>query len=134
MKKDFESLPTQKRHRRTVTLSTIASCVAICAVVLPAVGFVSTPFIVSYLSTAMADEIRSQVQEQVTPVNAGMKVLIENNIAELEDEISGLEYRQRTDDNFGQLDAHTLTIKKRRLRAQQDALDAIIRAERLRQK
>lgn len=83
----------------------------------------------------MADEIRGQVQEQVTPVNAGLKVLIQNNIAELEDEISAMEYRARNNgDEFTALDAQNLTTKKRRLRAQQEALLAIIEAERTRRK
>lgn len=130
---DFDSMPAKTRHRWSVAASTLASIVAICAVILPVVGVIASPFVVTYLTDAMGDEIRGEVQEQVTPVNAGMKVLIENNIAELEDEISALEYRQRETD-FSALDAQNLTTKRRRLRAQQDALLAIIEAERSRQK
>lgn len=135
MKQDFESRPPKERHRRTITVSTIYSSLAICGLVLPVLGVLFTPAIINYLSSAMADEIRGQVQEQVTPVNAGLKVLIENNIAELEDEISAMEYNARNSpEHFTALDASMLTTKKRRLRAQQDALKAIIEAERSRQK
>lgn len=134
MKQDFNPSPEKNLHRRTVAITTVASCVAICAVVLPILLGITSPWIVNYLSNAMADEIRDQVQEQVTPVNAGLKVLIENNIAELEDQISALEYKLRTDSNYTALDAKDLTIKKRRLAAQRYALRAIIEAERSRQK
>ena len=135
MRQDFEDQPARQRHIKTITLSTVTSVLAICGILMPVAGLLFTPAIVDYLSAAMAGEIRGQVQEQVTPVNAGMKALIENNIAELEDEISAMEYTSATQpQHFTALDASMLTTKKRRLRGQQAALQAIIEAERARQK
>ena len=119
-----------KAHRKTVTLSTIVSILAICGVVLPIAGAVMSPWAIGYMSDAMAGEIQEQVKRQLTPINAGMKTLIEANIAQLEDDISQLEYRKENmPQSWTSLDAQTLTNKARRLRSNQQALAAIVAAE-----
>ena len=70
----------------------------------------------------MAGEIQAKVKKEVAPINGGFRVLLENGIAELEDEIARLEYRRDTDENFTQLDAQDLTTKKRRLAKNREAL------------
>lgn len=120
----------KRAHRRTVTLSTVVSILAICGVVLPAFGVVMAPWAVGYMETALADEIETQVEKHLAPVNAGLKVLIESTIAELEDDISALEYRRdNMPESWTAADAQTLTNKRRRLNSQTRALRAILAAE-----
>lgn len=124
--------PLHTRH--IVTLSTVVSVLAICGVVLPVVGTLASPWAVKYMSTAMADEIEKQVERHLSPTNAGLKVLIESNIAQLEDDISQLEYRRQNQPaSWTPLDAQTLTNKSRRLAAQRAALAAMSGAERANQ-
>lgn len=120
----------KRRHRRTFTLSTVVSVLAICGIILPVLGVISSPWLVQVMSSAMADEIAEEVSKQVAPVNAGLKVLIENTIAELEDEISQLEFRRENmPESWTAGDAQFLTNKRRRLASQRRALAAIVAAE-----
>jgi len=119
----------RRRHRQTVTISTLSSVIGICVVILPAAAWFGKGTVINLLSDAMAGEIQQQVRHQVAPVNAGLKALIQNNIAELEDEIADLEYRQQHDAEWSAGDARTLATKRRRLSAQREALSAIKAAE-----
>lgn len=122
-----------KLHRHPITLSTVTSILAICGVILPIVGVIASPWVVDFMSSAMADEISEEVGKQVAPVNAGLKVLIESTVAEIEDDISALEYRRENmPETFSAADAQILTNKRRRLASQQRALAAIVEAERSR--
>ena len=123
-------LPRYKMHRHPLTLSTVVSVLAICGVILPVGGVVLSPWIVSVMSRAMAGEIQGQVRQQVNPINAGMKVLIESTIAQLEDDVSSLQFRRDNDPHkWTASDAQELTNKVRRLASQRDALAAIKQAE-----
>jgi hypothetical protein len=121
----------KKRHRKTAMLSTLASTIGICVVILPAVGFLISPRIVDIIGIAVADEIAAEVSKQIAPTNAGIKVMIESLIAELEDEIASLEFRRdNRPETWTGADVLLLSGKVRRLRTQNAALDAIIVAER----
>jgi len=120
----------KRRHRQTLSLSAIVSILVICGAVLPTAGVISAPFFIGWLSDAMADEIKGQVKTQVTPVTAGFKVLIQSTIAELEDDISQMEFRRDNNPaSWSAADAQELTTKRRRLRSQRAALEAIESAE-----
>lgn len=122
----------KRRHRKTITLSTVVSMLAICGVVLPVFGVLATPWFVDFVTDAVAGDIREEVQDQVAPMTAGLKVLIEDTIAELEDDISALEFRRDNvpETSWTAADAQVLTNKRRRLASQRMALSAIVRAER----
>jgi hypothetical protein len=125
-----EVLGGRVSHRRTITISTVVSVLAICGVILPVLGVVLSPWIIGVMSNAMAGEIQGQVRQQLNPVNAGLKVIIESNIAQLEDDISSLQFRRDNDPHkWTEVDAQTLTNKIRRLASQRDALAAIKQAE-----
>jgi hypothetical protein len=113
-------------------LSTLASTVAICVVILPVIGFLISPRIVDIIGLAVADEIAEEVKKQIAPTNAGIKVMIESLIAELEDEIASLEFRRDNNPStWTGTDALLLSSKARRLRTQNEALRAIVTAERV---
>lgn len=121
----------KRRHRRTLTLSTIVSMLAICGVVLPVAGAVSMPWFVNFVGDAVADEISAEVKKQIEPTNAGLRVMIESTIAEIEDDISALEFRRdNMPESWTAADAQQLTNKRRRLRSQNQALAAMLGVER----
>lgn len=118
-------------HKRTITLSTIVSILSIFGVIMPLFLAFGTPATVKFLSSAMAGEISDQVQQRVTPINAGLKVLIQSQIDSLEEEVSKLEFRR---DNgaprtWTQSDSTDLVLKRRRLESNRAALAAIESAE-----
>lgn len=59
---------THPTHRRTITLSTVVSVLAICGVILPLLGALSFPFVRDFISKAAAGEVKVQVQTQLAPV------------------------------------------------------------------
>lgn len=118
-------------HRRTITISTITSTLSILVVILPLFGVVGYPWFQGFLSKAVAGEVGEQVNQQVAPVNAAMRVLLESQIVVLEDEISSLEYRRdRNPTTWTEVDARELLIKQRRLQSQRSALMAMDQASR----
>lgn len=119
----------QPVHRRTITISTVVSILSICGVILPAIGVMAFPWFVSFTSRAVAGEIQTQVRNQVSPVNAAMRVLLEAKVAELEDEIAALEVRERRSPDWGEADAKALAAKKRALEANKKALSSMSAAE-----
>ena len=119
----------QARHRKTIGLSTAVSILSICVVIIPIVGWLFRDKAISFISAAVADEIKGEVQQQLKPTNDAFKILIQNTIAELEDEIARLQYRKENEpDTWTVLDAQDLTTKQRRLTAQRKALAAIEQA------
>lgn len=119
----------KKRHRQTLTISTVASILSVCVIILPAAGWFGKGTIVQVMSDAMADKIEQKVEQHVAPVNAGFAVMLQNSIAELEDQISRLEYKRDRSDDFSALEQQELTIKRRRLASNRDALRALQDAE-----
>lgn len=127
---DPVELEHKKRHRQTLTLSTVGSILGMCVIVLPAIGWFGKGTIVQIMSDAMADKIEQKVEQHVAPVNAGFAVMLQNSIAELEDEISKLEYKRDRSEDFSELDQQELTAKRRRLKSNREALLAMRTAER----
>jgi hypothetical protein len=120
----------RRRHRKTITLSTVVSILAIVGVVLPVLGLVLSPFAIQVISNAMGGEIKKQVVRQVTPINEGFKVLLASTIQQLENEAAMLNYRRRTTPTAWTLaDEQLLLSKQQNLSAQKRALAAIERAE-----
>jgi hypothetical protein len=118
------------RRRKTITLSSLVSVMTIVGGVLPLLAILLRPWFIQVVTEAVADEVSDQIKKEIAPANAGLKVLIETQIAELEDEISRLEYKmQRLSTDWSALDAQDLTLKRRRLASQKKALLAIELAE-----
>lgn len=115
-------------HRRTVTLSVLGSVLSMCFLVLPTFAVVLRPWVISVMAAAMSGEISAQAQAQTAPLAAGFKVIIEGNIAQLEEEITQLQWRmQNRPSSWTEVDAQLLLTKTRRLASQRAALQEITR-------
>lgn len=124
-------LVERKKHRKTITLSTIVSVLVIVGVVLPVMGILLSPFAIQVISSALGGEIKKQVVQQVTPINQGFKVLLASTVQQLESEIATLNYRRRTSAaQWSLADEQLLLSKQQNLSAQRRALAAIEKAER----
>lgn len=122
--------PEQSRHRRTLTISTIASTVTISVVVIPVLSIVLRPWAVGIISASVAEEVSEQIQREIAPTNRALRTIIENSIAELEDEISQLEFRREHQrELWTSQDAQLLTSKTRRLVTQRAALASLLSVE-----
>lgn len=117
-------------HHRTITLSTIVSILAICGVILPVGGLVSSPFIVQTMSRAMAGEIHEQVKAQTAPTKEGVKAILQDKIDDLAMEVEVLEsQRAREPSKFTREDATRLASFRARLQRQREALQELQQQE-----
>lgn len=116
------------RHRKSVLLSTVASTLGICGVIAPVAWIVLSPWLVGVLSTAMADEIKDQVKQQIAPLNAGFKAILQQNIDRLRREIEALEFKSRSGTMTAD-EARDLADKRIELDGQRGALAAIVTSE-----
>lgn len=117
--------------RRKLDLTNAGTLLGILVIVLPAIGTIGYPWFKGFLSTAVAAEVTTQVQTQVAPISAAMRVILESQVVALEDEIASMEFRR--DNNrtaWTEVDAHELLVKQRRLFAQRSALVAMEQAAR----
>lgn len=120
-----------RSHPRTVLLSVLGT-VPVLLVILSLLGTVLRPWIVGVLAAAMSGEIAAQAQVQTAPLAAGFKVIIEGNIAQMEEEITQLQWRmQNRPSTWTEVDAQLLLTKTRRLASQRAALEAINQANKL---
>lgn len=128
-----DEVAAERRHSHTTyrasLLATLASTIAIAGFVGPLLLWVGRPAVVAVMAEAMSPAVHAQVRRQLTPVHEGLKVIIANNIATLEDDIAELERRDRAA-GLDELDTQKLTRRRRELRSQQQALSAIASAER----
>ena len=132
----------EQQHRRTVKVSTIvsttASFVGICVVVLPITWrYFLAPVVIATVSQQVAAQVQqnvdSAVQKRVAPLNEGFKVILQQQIEQLERDVDRLEFEQRQA-NLGQggwtLDkVNELRDKRNQLAASRGALLAILTAE-----
>lgn len=122
----------ERRHRKTTVqasiLATLGSTIAIATTIAPVIAWFARPAIVATMAEAMAPAVNAQVKSQTTPLGEGLKALLRGRIAQLEDEIAQLERvdRQR---GLDEIDTQRLTSKRRELRDQQMALNAITTAQ-----
>src|SRR5687768_3191781 len=122
-----ESVSEAGSSRRTITISTLAALVGMCVVILPIFGTITYPWFKGIISEAVAadvkTQIRTEVSQQTAPFNAAMKVLLENQVIQLEDEIDTLKYRRdRPGAIWTEGDQRDLAGKIRRLSIHQAAL------------
>jgi len=121
------------RHSRHLTvLQTAASTIVALGIILaPTWQWILKPILVGTVTTALAQDLDTKITHTVArelrPLEAGLKAIIEGNIANLENEISRLEYRRDYDAGGEWTDDHRreLLAKQRALAAQRAALAAI---------
>lgn len=99
-------------------LSTIVSVAA----VVPIVWFVVQPLLLSSISTAMAQDTREIVKEEIAPLSQGFRVIIQQQILRLQKEIAQLERKQRTNEGLTADETNHLVDLRAELAAQQMAL------------
>jgi hypothetical protein len=99
-------------------LSTIVSVGA----VVPLVWFVVQPLLLRSINTAMAQETREIVKEEIKPLSSGFRVIIQQTILRLQKEIAQLERQQRTDIGLTAEETNRLVDLRAELDAQQMAL------------
>ena len=90
------------------------------------VWFVVQPFLKSSISTALAQDIKYSVQQEVTPIKGGISVIIQANIVKLKKEIAQLERLRAVDPSKWTAEqADQLVDKYNELDVQQMALNAL---------
>lgn len=134
-----EEAEVEKRHRRTTYRASIAATAAatltIAGILVPLLGWFGRPALVAFLADLVSPVVNAQVAQQSAPINAAFRVLLEQQIADLEDDIARLEFtRQRwlagePGATWTQEQVDELGKKTRKLAANRDALTAIRVAE-----
>ena len=110
-------------HKRTITISTIYSTLAVAGVILPLLGALSFPWFVNFMSSAMAGEIKNQVKVETSPTREGVKAILQDKIDELSAKVAVLEARRDRDrQRWTDADAIELSSAAARLKKQQQAL------------
>ena len=90
--------------------------------VVPLVWFVVQPLLLRSINTAMAQETREIVKEEIAPLSTGFRVIIQQTILRLKKEIAQLERQQRTQDGLTAEDTNRLVDLRAELDAQEMAL------------
>lgn len=77
----------------TVSLSTIATLIPVLAFV----WFIIQPLLLQNISTAMADDLKEQMEEHSAPMESAFKVLLLADINKAKRSIAALEYSRTAD-------------------------------------
>jgi hypothetical protein len=111
-----------KQHGVNISLSTIIST----ATVLGIVWAVGEPWLMSEVSVALAQDIQETVKQEVAPIQAGFRVLIQQQISGLRREIAELErVKTAAPQEWTAQQARDLVDKQEQLAAQIMALQAL---------
>lgn len=111
-------MSTVKERGINVTLSTITALLAI----IPAAWFVGKPLLVGSISEAIADDVETEVEEQIAPVQTAFKVIILNDINLLKKNIAQYEFEEEHEpDSWTEEDARKLAEAKITLAAFEEA-------------
>lgn len=102
-------------------LSTVVSIGA----VIPLVWFVVQPLLLRSINTAMAQETRAIVKEEIGPLSTGFTVIIRQTILRLQKDIAQLERKQRSQDGLTADETNQLVDLRAQLEAQQMALQEL---------
>ena len=132
----------RKRHWHTALLSFASVIVALSIIATPLWRYAAKPILVGAVTTAVAQDLETQVQltvqtavapiaRQVKAGNTGLKAIIMGNITALENDISRLEFVRDQPPAGDWTDDHRreLLAKQRALAIQLGALAQIVAAE-----
>ena len=108
-----------------ISLSTVATLV----VIVPAIWFVLQPILVSSVGTALAQETREIVKEEIAPVINSFEVLLQRDITNLRIQIARMEFRQGQNTDWTQEDAELLVTMRIELNALEMALEELVAVE-----
>lgn len=101
----------------------------------PVWTYILRPALVMSVSTAMAQTVEQKIDEamakKVSPINTGLKALIQGNISKLQERIDVLEYkRDFMPTSWSNMDREELYSLNQELKVQHDALNSILSSER----
>jgi hypothetical protein len=114
--------------RKTVSVSVIASLVAMAGVLGPAAWFLVKPALAQSVAEELSGVVEATVQKKLAPVNAGFKAILQQNIDRLRREIAAIENKGRLGPLTDQ-EARDLIDKRIELDGQIDAITSIRNAE-----
>jgi hypothetical protein len=89
---------------KEISLSTLASTVSSLVVLVPVLWFIGKPLI----STALAEDIKDVVKQEVQPMAAAFVVLLDRDINNLKRQIAALRFKQSQGDEWTADDARLL--------------------------
>lgn len=124
-----------ERHRHY--LSVVASILGMAVVVAPVSWYLVRPILVSSVSTAMAEDLKedldqrdaalsAQMDTKIGPLVMGFEAIIVQNINSIRRSITSMEFRQQSDpSSWTAQDAQNLTQHRINLEGQQQALAAL---------
>lgn len=101
---------------KEISLSTLASTVSSLVVLVPVLWFIGKPLI----TTALAEDIKDVVKQEVAPINAAFTVLLNRDINNLRRQIAALRFKQSQGEGWTADDARLLAD----LQIELDALEA----------
>jgi hypothetical protein len=93
-----------KTPSKDISLSTLASTVSSLLVLVPVLWFIGKPLI----ATALAEDIKDVVKQEVAPINAAFTVLLDRDINSLKRQIAALRFKQSQGDAWTADDARLL--------------------------
>lgn len=125
-----EEAAIERRHKNTTyrasLLATLTSTLAIAGVLGPVLLWIGRPAVIEVLAAALAPSVDAQVLKQQAPLTAAFKVIIEQQIAELERDVDRLQFERRSTDGSWTLEkVNELREKTNKLEANRKALAAI---------
>ncbi len=107
-----------KEQSKTISLAAVLSWLPL----VPIFWFVVKPLLVTAVSEAVADDIKTQVEQGVRPINSAFKLLLQSDINKLKRDIAMLEFREEHEpETWGQEAAMLLSDKKIELKALEEA-------------
>lgn len=108
-------------------IGAVFSTIVSVAAVVPIVWFVVQPLLLRSINTAMAQETRAIVKDEISPLTAGLSVIIQQTILRLQKDIAQLERKQRTVEGLTAEETNRLVDVRAELAAQQMALQELAR-------
>lgn len=121
-------MPVTPAERKSIGVSTIASLVAVSAIVLPGAWYLVKPALAKEVAGELTLVVEQTVQKKLAPLNVGFKAILQQNIDRLRREISVLENKQRAGALTDQ-EVRDLVDKRIDLDGQIEALSGIREAE-----
>jgi len=111
-----------KEQGKTISLAAVLSWLPL----IPVFWFIVKPILVTAVSDAVADDIHTQVQAGVQPINSAFKLLLQSDINKLKRDIAMLEFREEHEpEAWGQEAAMLLSDKKIELKALEEAKEEL---------
>lgn len=109
--------------QKKITISVVASGIAILGALAATGRYLLTPWFVTVATETLAGEIDKRIDSKTTPANNGIKAMLTANIEQLTDEVSMLNARRARDPaRWSDMDVMLLSSAERRLNSAKRSL------------